>query len=638
MNSELKKALSLLNTYISGYSGSGFSKDDSGKILELCALGDSPFRRMTDTFGCEKFDTAALITGLLVTLSRSAGQKLSAAFGTPLGYVTPSVISALFFGIDDIAPFTSSLQTYSPLYRLMTGVECRCGAGMRLRDFAADFAVRGAVYDEVFLPAQNRNNLIPIGSQEKAVKEISSFLHSRDAAEPFVLLVCGEAGSGRHTCAGLALSSLELSYIPLHFSDEPDAERLSEISAKLLLTGCIPVISGDIPDETLFRVASYLADEVGFVVLIAGAPNSGTAGVPTGVIEIDMPSMQEQYLLWQQETLSYSIRNDADLSELSGEYDMNPGGIIKALKLADVLSEGRPLRLSDIKAGCSRSFGTDMGDKATKLPPVYSWDDIVLPAQSKKLLTEACQQVKLRHRIMKGWGFSKTMPYGNGVSMIFTGPPGTGKTMAARILAGELGMDIYRISLAGVVSKYIGETEKNLNEIFDKARLTKCILFFDEADVLFSKRTEVREANDKYSNMESAFLLQKTESYSGVVILATNLVQNFDEAFKRRMRFLIDFPLPDAGQRREIWQKVFPKEAPLDNIDFGFLSETFQLSGSNIRNIALHSAFLAAGEGSPAIGMKHILEAVRNEYIKSGKSFTRAEAGEYFYDIPLNGE
>ena len=215
--------------------------------------------------------------------------------------------------------------------------------------------------------------------------------------------------------------------------------------------------------------------------------------------------------------------------------------------------------------------------------------------------------------------------------MIFSGPPGTGKTMAAQVIAGELSLSLYRVNLAGVVSKYIGETEKNLSEIFERAKKSRVVLFFDEADVLFGKRTEVRDSNDKYSNMEAAFLLQKIEEYSGIAILATNFVQNFDEAFKRRVKFLVEFPFPGKVQRAEIWQRVFPPEAPLGTLDFDYLVENFELSGSNIKNIAVHSAFLAASDGEGVIGMKHVVAALKNEYAKSGKSFTRAEAGEYSY-------
>ena len=280
--------------------------------------------------------------------------------------------------------------------------------------------------------------------------------------------------------------------------------------------------------------------------------------------------------------------------------------------------------------GCYRSFDADMGDKAMKIELVFSWDDIVLPEHSKRLLRDACCQVRCHHRVFDSWGFSARMPYGRGVSMIFTGPPGTGKTMAAQVMASELGMEIYKINLANVVSKYIGETEKNLNLIFEKARLCRCILFFDEADVLFSKRTEVKETNDKYSNMESAFLLQKIEEYNGTVILATNLVQNFDEAFKRRMRFIIDFPFPGAEQRREMWHRAFPAQTPVEYIDYDFIVERFEFSGSNIRNIALHSAFLAASDGSAGVGMKHLMEAILviiQRYNKNIKIRTESRKG-----------
>ena len=347
--------------------------------------------------------------------------------------------------------------------------------------------------------------------------------------------------------------------------------------------------------------------------------------------EIGLPSIDEQYRIWESEIRSYKTDDTVDIPELAGEFSFTVGGIKKALRFAEMFAEGETISAADIKKGCCRSVNSDMGSKAVKINCVYGWDDIVLPEHSRKLLRTACDQVRYRHKVYDTWGFSGKIAYGRSVSMIFTGPPGTGKTMAAQIIASELGLDIYRISLANVVSKYIGETEKNLDEIFEKAKKSKIVLFFDEADVLFSKRTEVKDSNDKYSNMEAAFLLQKIEEYNGIVILATNLVQNFDEAFKRRMKLMIDFPFPDSARRAEMWKRAFPEKLPLENIDFDYLVNNFELSGSNIRNISLHSAFLAAADGSGAVGMKHIIAALRNEYSKSGKAFTKAEAGEYYY-------
>ena len=211
---------------------------------------------------------------------------------------------------------------------------------------------------------------------------------------------------------------------------------------------------------------------------------------------------------------------------------------------------------------------------------------------------------------MRPGDLERKSPTGGGISVIFAGPPGTGKTMAAQVMASELCLDLYRIELPAVVSKYIGETEKNLEEIFEQASKSQVILFFDEADVLFSKRTEVRDSNDKYSNMEAAFLLQKMEEYEGITVLATNFLQNFDEAFKRRMKFIIDFPFPGPEERRQIWRQAFPAEVPVDGeLDFDFLAGAFELSGSNIKNSVLHAAFLAAASGE-AVSMRHVIAGV----------------------------
>lgn len=214
--------------------------------------------------------------------------------------------------------------------------------------------------------------------------------------------------------------------------------------------------------------------------------------------------------------------------------------------------------------------------------------------------------------------------------MLFSGPPGTGKTMAAQIAAGELGLELYKVDLAAVVSKYVGETEKNLNEIFREASRSQAVLFFDEADVLFGKRTEMKDAHDKYNNMEAAYLLQKMEEYTGVSILATNFLQNFDEAFKRRLKFIIEFPLPGVEARRLLWRAVFPVQTPLEaEIDWEFLAAQFELSGSSIKNAAVNAAFLAAGDGR-AVGMGHVLTALRRELFKSGKILTREDFGQYY--------
>jgi SpoVK/Ycf46/Vps4 family AAA+-type ATPase len=256
---------------------------------------------------------------------------------------------------------------------------------------------------------------------------------------------------------------------------------------------------------------------------------------------------------------------------------------------------------------------------ARKIEPIYGWDDIILPSDPLAQLREICQRVAQRQRVMGAWGFDGKLSHGKGISALFSGPPGTGKTMAAEVIARELGLDLFKIDLAAVVSKYIGETEKNLERIFTAAADANAILFFDEADALFGKRSDVRDAHDRYANIEISYLLQRMEQYDGLAVLATNLRQHIDEAFTRRLQFVVEFPFPDEVDRRRIWQVSFPAAAPRDPaIDFEQLARAFRLSGANISNIVLGAAFLAAAEDA-WIGMDHLLAAVRREYQKMGK-------------------
>jgi len=238
-------------------------------------------------------------------------------------------------------------------------------------------------------------------------------------------------------------------------------------------------------------------------------------------------------------------------------------------------------------------------------------------------------QVRHRRTVLERWGFDRQLAMGKGVNVLVAGPSGTGKTMAAEIVAEDLGLELYKVDLSTMVSKYIGETETNLDRIFVAAREANAILFFDEADSIFGKRSEVKDAQDRYANIEVGYLLQKMEEYDGVVMLATNLRKNMDDAFIRRMHVTIDFPAPEEPDRLRIWRKVFPEEAPLaDDVDLTFIARQFKLSGGNIRNIALLSAFLAAEDGD-SIHMSHVVRAIKREYQKLGKLIMEADFGPY---------
>jgi ATP-dependent 26S proteasome regulatory subunit len=271
----------------------------------------------------------------------------------------------------------------------------------------------------------------------------------------------------------------------------------------------------------------------------------------------------------------------------------------------------------------SRASRVAVGDLAQRIEPLATWDDIVLPPHQLQTLREVGLHVRYADRVYREWGMARKSSRGLGISALFAGPSGTGKTMAAEVLANDLGLDLYRVDLSTVVSKYVGETEKNLRRVFDAAEDAAVILLFDEADALFGKRSEVRDSHDRYANIEVSYLLQRMESYAGLAILTTNLRQSLDPAFLRRLRFVVQFPFPDASPRAEIWRRIFPDLLPRYELDVHRLSQ-LNVAGGNIRNIALNAAFLAASNGG-AVTMAHLLQASRGEYAKLEKPLSESE-------------
>ena len=287
----------------------------------------------------------------------------------------------------------------------------------------------------------------------------------------------------------------------------------------------------------------------------------------------------------------------------------------------------RPLRVTEqvlhYLVGASHSLEDRLNDLAERVEPKASWDDLVLPPDQMTVLHTITMHVRQRDKVYGEWGFAEKSARGLGISALFAGASGTGKTLAAEVLANALGLDVYRIDLSSVVSKYIGETEKNLKRVFDAAEGTGAILLFDEADALFGKRSEVKDSHDRYANIEVGYLLQRMESYRGLAILTTNLKHSLDNAFKRRIRFEVDFPFPDFAHRAEIWRRVFPTQTPLNGLDFECLAQ-LNVAGGNIRNIAMNAAFLAA-DGEQRVTMAHLMEAARTEYAKLDKPLTETE-------------
>lgn len=278
-------------------------------------------------------------------------------------------------------------------------------------------------------------------------------------------------------------------------------------------------------------------------------------------------------------------------------------------------ADERPaLDFDDLVAGARAQFSRDIGNLARRIEPAFSFAELVLPKREKNHIGELISFVEKRGQVYERWGFNTKFPRGTGAKALFFGRSGTGKTMAAECIASDLGLDLFKVDLSSVVSKWVGETEKNLASIFDRAEEAQAVLLFDEADALFGQRTSVGSAVDRYANLETNYLLQRVEEYSGIAILSSNFKQNIDEAFTRRFHFVIEFPFPDRGSREEIWQRAFPSGAPLaDDVDFAFLADRFKFTGGNIKNSVLRAAFLGANEGDE-ISMRHVLQGVLREY------------------------
>lgn len=355
-------------------------------------------------------------------------------------------------------------------------------------------------------------------------------------------------------------------------------------------------------------------------------------------IEIELPELNnsESVQIWQECVGSDTAFKDINFQDLANKFNLTPKQIINATKQAKnsaVWGNTPIVTNAGITEAIYNQITEKLSDKTTLIKAKYTWNDIVLPKKQKSIIMQACNQIKYKHIVYDNWGLKDSFLYGRGLSMLFSGPSGTGKTMAAQVVASELGLEIYRVDLSQVVSKWIGETEKNIGEIFDSAQRSNVVLLFDEMDALFAKRTEVTDSHDKSANLETSYLLQKIEEYSGITIMTTNFIQNIDQAFFRRISYVVNFNLPGVELRKKMWIKMYPKHAPIDkNVDFDFLANNFAIAGGNIKNVVITSTFMAAAEGTN-ITMSHILKALEYEITKQGKMISKSDFGKYAYLI-----
>jgi adenylylsulfate kinase-like enzyme len=431
-----------------------------------------------------------------------------------------------------------------------------------------------------------------------------------EARSSFAVNLTGPASSGKETLAHAiaehlryAIRRLDARRLPPAGIERTSVLRALERESRLLRIAYFVQWSDD-AEAAMHDVVETLDAPL---VVDTRDPWSGMRRLV--VARVARPDRHAQQLLWIDALSSVDASLRAFAEELVQQFDFSPERIARVARAAAPRASAR-----ELWSLCQQQVSWRIDDLAQRVDSRQPWDALVLEHDHVAQLRELASQVAQRARVYERWGFAARMSRGRGITALFAGPSGTGKTMAAEILAGELGLELYRIDLAGVVSKYIGESEKNLRRVFDAAEQSGAILFFDEADALFGKRTEVKDSHDLYANIQVNYLLQRMEDYRGLAILATNRKSALDRAFLRRLRFIVDFPFPDPAARERIWRASFPATAPVGSLDFGVLSR-MEIAGGNIRNIALNAAFLAASNGG-VIEQSHVLHAARREFAK----------------------
>ena len=592
-------------------------------------------------FGLTPFERDILLLCAGIELDSNFAVLCASAHGDPKK--TYPTFSLAMSALPD--PHWSALSPQAPLRRWRL-IEVGTGNSLTINPLRIDERVMNYIVgvqhlDERLLdlvePLYITDELVP--SHWNLVKRLVSTLSNAATTSSLpALQLVGNGIADKKAIAtaaaaklGMELHALNASFMPV-VPAELDAlirlwEREAALSGSALLLECDDVDSTD----TVRKTAINRFIECMNGPLIITSRRRWPMG-QRSIISYDVhkPTANEQHHIWKQSLAISSLKLDNVIERLVTQFSLSASAIRSACDEVSGYTSTedgyKDNRLEHVLWDtCRVQTRQHMDDLAQRIDPVATWDELVLPRMQKQTLREISVHVKQRAKVYEKWGFATKSSNGLGISALFAGSSGTGKTMAAEVLANELQLDLYRIDLSQVVSKYIGETEKNLRKVFDVAEEGGAILLFDEADALFGKRSEVRDSHDRYANIEVSYLLQRMETYRGLAILTTNMKDAIDPAFLRRIRFIAQFPFPDIDQRAEIWQRIFPANTPTEGVDMNKLAR-LNVAGGNIHNIALYAAFLAA-EAEEPVQMTHLMQAARAEYVKIEQPLTDAEIG-----------
>lgn len=585
--------------------------------------------RLVQNFNLSAFERDVLLLCAGIELDSKLADRCAAALGQPHAARRGPTFGLALAAFD--APHWSALTPVAPLRRwhLIEVDESAdlTSARLRINERILHY-LAGVNYLDVALRDRIRPASPPgllADSHELICASIRAELTAGRSPAPEAVLLMGDDPLAHSDIAaqvaaslGLSLHTLDAENIPADPAELRTVIMLWEREAVLLGSALlVTAVSDSLPRA----VKEFIESAAGLVFISLRQTQSFERAMSR--FAVNKPVARERKILWQKALGEESARLNGALELVAGQFCLSARAIDSyGARLSDRLAaSGEPERL--IWAECRQVSRAKLDDLAQRLESKATWEDLILPELHKATLREISVQLRNRLKVYFDWGFAEKTSQGLGISALFAGDSGTGKTMAAQVIANELELDLYRIDLSSVVSKYIGETEKNLRRVFDAAEESGAILLFDEADSLFGKRSEVKDSHDRYANIEVSYLLQRMETYQGLAILTSNLKASIDVAFLRRLRFSVQFPFPDQKMREAIWRRSFPVHAPLGAIDFAKLAR-LNVAGGNIRNIALGAAFRAA-ELKRAISMEHLLEAAHREAGKRERPLADAE-------------
>ncbi|MGW1375379.1 ATP-binding protein [Streptomyces sp. NPDC002446] len=587
---------------------------------------------LTSCFGLSSFEREIVLLAAAAELDPTAGARCAAASTDP-GHTYPTFALALA-ALDD--PHWSALTPVAPLRRwrlIDLDDETRLTTTrLRLDERILHF-LAGSPYMDARLHGLLRRTTAPGSlppSYDAAAHRVAAGWAGTGPDSPLRVELVGADLRSRADIAaaaarrsGLGLYSMAADDIPTDAAERDRLARLWQREA-VLLPAALLIEVGELDREQHAAADAFIAGAA--VPLVVSSPDPRQTGHPRGErVTVPKLSDEEQLGLWTDAFADVPEVTDRHIQGLVAQFQLPPHVVRSAAAaVRRDLPDADASHAAQLawQAGLTEArMGLD--ELGRRIEPRAGWDDLVLADRQRRILQEIVAHVRQRSTVYQDWGFAKALRSGLGVTALFAGGSGTGKTLAAEVMAGELGLDLFVIDLSQVVSKYIGETEKNLSRVFDAAERGGALLLFDEADALFGKRSEVKDSHDRYANLEVSYLLMRMEAYRGLAVLTTNMKKALDSAFLRRIRFVVDFPFPGEKERAEIWSRVLPAQAPMKGIDPSLLAQ-LTVAGGSIRNIALSGAFLAAEEGD-RLQMRHMLAAARTEYLKLERSLTPSE-------------